>query len=70
MAFALLPFAVPSLDVTIAQALLHLMAHQFHVVRTIAIDENHLRVAFSSVDAEKLESVFTTIFKVAEEMAK
>ena len=39
-------------------------------VGTIAIDANHLRVAFSSVDADKLESVYTTIFKVAEELVK
>jgi aspartate/methionine/tyrosine aminotransferase len=41
-----------------------------HGIGTISIDANHLRVAFSSVDTEKLESVFETIFKVAEELAK
>lgn len=41
-----------------------------HGIGTVAIDECHLRVAFSSVDAEKLESVFETIFKVAEEIGR
>lgn len=41
-----------------------------HGIGTIAIDPSHLRVAFSSVDTEKLESVFETIFAVAAEMAK
>jgi aspartate/methionine/tyrosine aminotransferase len=41
-----------------------------HGIGTISIDPTHLRVAFSSVDTEKLESLFETIFKVAEEMAK
>jgi aspartate/methionine/tyrosine aminotransferase len=45
------------------------LLHEYGI-GTIAIDENHLRVAFSSVDADKLESVFTTIFAVAGEMAK
>jgi aspartate/methionine/tyrosine aminotransferase len=45
------------------------LLHDFGV-GTIAIDENHLRVAFSSVDTEKIESVFTTIFQVAEGLAK
>ncbi len=34
-------------------------------IGTIAIDPEHLRVAFSSVDTEKLEWVFETIFEVA-----
>jgi len=41
-----------------------------HGIGTISIDPKHLRVAFSSVDTEKLESVFETIFRVAEELAK
>lgn len=41
-----------------------------HGIGTIAIDPSHLRVAFSSVDTEKLEPVFETIFRVAAEMAK
>lgn len=40
-----------------------------HGIGTIAIDEDHIRVAFSSVDTEKIESLFETIFRVAEEMA-
>jgi aspartate/methionine/tyrosine aminotransferase len=39
-------------------------------IGTIAIDANHLRVAFSSVDTDKLESLYTTIFQVAADMAK
>ncbi len=39
-----------------------------HGIGTIAIDPTHLRVAFSSVDTGKLESVFQTIFDVAEKM--
>lgn len=41
-----------------------------HGIGTIAIDPSHLRVAFASVDTEKLEPVFETIFKVAEELAR
>ena len=41
-----------------------------HGIGTISIDARHLRVAFSSVDTEKLESVFETIFRVADELAK
>lgn len=41
-----------------------------HGIGTIAIDPTHLRVAFSSVDTEKLKPVFETIFRVADEMAK
>jgi len=41
-----------------------------HGIGTISIDPTHLRVAFSSVDTEKLESVFKTIFSVAEELAR
>jgi aspartate/methionine/tyrosine aminotransferase len=41
-----------------------------HGIGTIAIDPTHLRVAFSSVDTDKLESLFTTIFQVAEELIK
>ena len=41
-----------------------------HGIGTISIDPTHLRVAFSSVDTEKLESLFETIFRVAGEMAK
>lgn len=45
------------------------LLHEYGI-GTIAIDANHLRVAFSSVDTDKLEPVFETIFKVAEEMGK
>ncbi len=41
-----------------------------HGIGTIAIDPGHLRVAFSSVDTDKLETVFETIFAVAADMAK
>lgn len=40
-----------------------------HGIGTIAIDNQHLRVAFSSVDTEKINSLFETIFKVAEQLA-
>ncbi|HOF85608.1 MAG TPA: aminotransferase class I/II-fold pyridoxal phosphate-dependent enzyme [Treponemataceae bacterium] len=36
-----------------------------HGIGTIAIDSSHLRVAFSSVDTEKLEMVFEVIFQTA-----
>lgn len=39
-------------------------------IGTIAIDPSHLRVAFSSVDTDKIESIFSIIFKTAEELAK
>jgi len=39
-------------------------------IGTISIDANHLRVAFSSVNVEKIEPLYETIFKVAEELAK
>jgi len=45
------------------------LLHEYGI-GTIAIDPSHLRVAFSSVDTEKLEGVFETIFTVAAEMAK
>ena len=45
------------------------LLHEYGI-GTIAIDEHHLRVAFSSVDIEKIDLVFTTIFEVAEELAK
>lgn len=41
-----------------------------HGIGTISIDPTHLRVAFSSVDTEKLEPMYETIFRVAEEMAR
>ena len=41
-----------------------------HGIGTIAIDASHLRVAFSSVDNEKIEPMFTTIFKTAEDLAR
>ena len=40
-----------------------------HGIGTVAIDESHLRVAFSSVDTEKIESVYDMIFKTAEDLA-
>jgi aspartate/methionine/tyrosine aminotransferase len=45
------------------------LLHEYGI-GTIAIDPSHLRVAFASVDAEKLESLYETIFAVAEGMAK
>lgn len=45
------------------------LLHEYGI-GTIAIDPSHLRVAFASVDAEKLESLYETIFTVAEGMAK
>lgn len=45
------------------------LLHEYGI-GTISIDPSHLRVAFSSVDADKLESLYETIFKVAEEMVK
>ena len=44
------------------------LLHEYGV-GTIAIDASHLRVAFSSLDTAKIEPVFTTIFKAAEELA-
>ena len=40
-----------------------------HGIGTVAIDEQHLRIAFSSLDAEKIECVYDTIFEVAERLA-
>ena len=39
-------------------------------IGTVSIDPQHVRVAFSTVETEKLESVFETIFKVAADMAR
>lgn len=39
-------------------------------IGTISIDENHLRVAFSSLDKRDIESVFTAIYETAEELQK
>lgn len=39
-----------------------------HGIGTIAIDEHHLRIAFSSVDTEKIEALYTTLFAVAKEL--
>ncbi len=41
-----------------------------HGIGTVAIDEQHLRVAFSSLEAEKIEYVYSMIFKTAEELAR
>ncbi len=40
-----------------------------HGIGTVSIDENHLRIAFSSVDSDKIEYLYDTIYKTAEEMA-
>ncbi len=40
-----------------------------HGIGTVAIDESHLRIAFSSLDTEKIEYVYDMIFKTAEELA-
>lgn len=45
------------------------LLHEYGI-GTVSIDPQHVRVAFSSVDTEKLESVFETIFKVAADMAR
>jgi len=37
-------------------------------IGTVAIDEKTLRVAFSSIEKEKLLNVYETIYKVAEEL--
>lgn len=37
-----------------------------HGIGTISIDENTLRVAFSSIDEDKIESVYETIYRTAE----
>lgn len=37
-------------------------------IGTISIDDRHLRVAFSSIDTEKLDSVYAAIYKAAEEL--
>ena len=34
----------------------------------IQIDQNTLRVAFSSVDEDKIDSVYSSIYKIAESM--
>jgi len=52
-----------------AEALRVKLLHE-HGIGTIAIDANHLRVAFSSLDTEKIEPVFTTIFGTAEELVR
>ena len=38
-------------------------------IGTIAIDNAHLRVAFSSLDESLIEQVYSTIYKAAEELA-
>ena len=38
-------------------------------IGTIAIDEKTLRVAFSSLDEDKIETVYSAIYKVAEELS-
>lgn len=38
-------------------------------IGTVALDNAHLRVAFSSIDEEMIEEVFGTIYKAAEELA-
>ncbi len=39
-------------------------------IGTISIDEKTLRVAFSSIDEEKIETVYSAIYEVAEEMIR
>lgn len=39
-------------------------------IGTIAIDASTLRVAFSSLDEEKIESVYSAIYKTAEELSR
>ncbi len=41
-----------------------------HGIGTVAIDEHHLRIAFSSVDSGKIEYLYDTIYKTAEELAE
>lgn len=42
---------------------------QKHGIGTVAIDGSHLRVAFSSLEEDKIEFVYDTIYKTAEELA-
>jgi len=39
-------------------------------VGTIALGDRHLRVAYSSVDEERLEELFTTIYQAAQKLAR
>ena len=41
---------------------------QEYGIGTVSIDSKTLRVAFSSIEKEKLENVYTTIYKAAEEL--
>jgi len=43
---------------------------QEHGVGTIALGDRHLRVAYSSVDEERLEELYTTIFQAAQKLAR
>jgi aspartate/methionine/tyrosine aminotransferase len=43
---------------------------QEHGVGTIALGDRHLRVAYSSVDEERLEELYTTIFLAAQKLAR
>ncbi|ULQ60706.1 aminotransferase class I/II-fold pyridoxal phosphate-dependent enzyme [Brucepastera parasyntrophica] len=52
-----------------AEELRQKLLHE-HGIGTVSIDERHLRVAFSSVDTEKIEMVYNTIFSTAEELRK
>lgn len=42
---------------------------QKYGIGTIAIDDNHLRVAFSAIDDDMIEEVYACVYKAAEELA-
>ena len=39
-------------------------------IGTISIDANTLRIAFSSIDEDAIESVYETIYRTAEQLAQ
>ena len=51
-----------------AEKLRQKLLHEYQI-GTISIDENHLRIAFSSLDKRDIDDVFTAIYKAAEESA-
>jgi hypothetical protein len=40
-----------------------------HSIGTIAIDDSHLRIAFSSLDKRNIDEVYGAVYTVAEELA-
>ena len=51
-----------------AEALRQKLLHEYQI-GTISIDDNHLRVAFSSLDKRTIDDVYAAIYKAAEELA-